>query len=149
MSTPAVPGFSGCVVHSSVICARRPTCMSSSLARTGQCHTSSSTSPQSSSTCPIRSLVSSYFNDLRMGGGMRLPSGQKLPPVRGFMEDITSLLLTVPCTSRTLKRMGELMSWARVPKSFTQEGSQKRRHHLCRGRWEDPSASSTAHQKPG
>lgn len=35
---------------------------------------------------------------------------QKLPLVRGFMEDITSLLLTAPCISRTLKRMGELMS---------------------------------------
>ena len=47
-------------------------------------------------------------------GGIKLPSGQKLPPLRSYMDDVTSLLQTAPCTSRLLKRMDELMSWARM-----------------------------------
>lgn len=36
------------------------------------------------------------------------------PPLRSFMDDITSLLPTAPCTARLLRRMDELMSWARM-----------------------------------
>lgn len=47
-------------------------------------------------------------------GEVRLSTGQKFPPLRGFMDDITSLLPTAPCTARLLRRMDELMSWARM-----------------------------------
>lgn len=52
-------------------------------------------------------------------GGVRLSSSQiprphPTPPLRGFIDDITSLLPTAPCTARLLRRMNELMSWARM-----------------------------------
>lgn len=50
----------------------------------------------------------------QMVGGIKLPSGQRLPPLRTYMDDVTSLLQTAACTSRLLKRMDELMSWARM-----------------------------------
>ncbi len=46
-------------------------------------------------------------------GGVRLPAGQRLPPLRSYMDDITCLLRTAPCTSRLLKRLDEL-TWARM-----------------------------------
>ncbi len=45
-------------------------------------------------------------------GGVRLPAGQRLPPLRSYMDDITCLLRTAPCTSRLLKRLDELITWA-------------------------------------
>ncbi|KAL6489820.1 hypothetical protein MHYP_G00001650 [Metynnis hypsauchen] len=50
----------------------------------------------------------------QMVGGIKLPNGQRLPPLRSYMDDITTLLQTAACTSRLLKRMDELMSWARM-----------------------------------
>ena len=50
----------------------------------------------------------------QMVGGIKLPSGQRLPPLRSYMDDATSLLQTAACTSRLLGRMDELMSWARM-----------------------------------
>lgn len=47
-------------------------------------------------------------------GGIKLPSGERLPPLRSYMDDVTSLLQTAACTSRLLKRMDQLMSWARM-----------------------------------
>ncbi len=47
-------------------------------------------------------------------GGVRLPAGQRLPPLRSYMDDITCLLRTTPCTSRLLKRLDELIIWARM-----------------------------------
>ncbi|CAJ1048449.1 PREDICTED: uncharacterized protein LOC107738138 [Xyrichtys novacula] len=47
-------------------------------------------------------------------GGVRLPAGQRLPPLRSYMDDITCLLRTASCTSRLLKRLDELISWARM-----------------------------------
>ncbi|KAI8490806.1 hypothetical protein Bbelb_315990 [Branchiostoma belcheri] len=45
-------------------------------------------------------------------GGLRAPSGEKLPPVRAFMDDVTSILRTAPCTTRLLQRLEELTEWA-------------------------------------
>ncbi len=45
---------------------------------------------------------------------MKLPSGQRLPPVRGYMDDITTVLETAACTTRLLKRIDELVGWARM-----------------------------------
>ncbi|KAI8482700.1 hypothetical protein Bbelb_395800 [Branchiostoma belcheri] len=45
-------------------------------------------------------------------GGLRAPTGEKLPPVRAFMDDVTSILRTAPCTTRLLQRLEELTEWA-------------------------------------
>lgn len=50
----------------------------------------------------------------KMVGGVKLPSGQRLPPVRGYMDDLTTILQTAACTTRLLKRIDELVGWARM-----------------------------------
>ncbi|CAJ1055532.1 hypothetical protein H4Q32_028574 [Xyrichtys novacula] len=50
----------------------------------------------------------------QMVGGIKLPSGQRLPPLRTYMDDVTSLLRMAACTSRLLKRIDKLMSWVRM-----------------------------------
>lgn len=47
-------------------------------------------------------------------GGVRLPAGRRLPPLRSYMDNITCLLRIAPCMSRLLKRMDELITWARM-----------------------------------
>ncbi|KAL6455729.1 hypothetical protein MHYP_G00355800 [Metynnis hypsauchen] len=90
----------------------------------------------------------------QMVGGIKLPNGQRLPPLRSYMDDITTLLQTAACTSRLLKRMDELMSWARMKikpsKSHSLSlRSQERPHHLCGRRGEDTTPCRASHQKPG
>ncbi|CAJ1061376.1 hypothetical protein ROHU_018794 [Xyrichtys novacula] len=46
--------------------------------------------------------------------GVRNSAGLRLPPLRCFMDDVTSLLQTAVCTARLLKRFEELLSWARM-----------------------------------
>nr|XP_061819532.1 uncharacterized protein LOC133608354 [Nerophis lumbriciformis] len=46
--------------------------------------------------------------------GLKTPSGGRLPALRGFMDDVTSILQTAPCTARLLKRFDELIVWARM-----------------------------------
>ncbi len=55
-----------------------------------------------------------FIRARRMVGGIKLPTGQRLLPLRSYMDDVTSLLQTAACTSRLLKRMDELMLWARM-----------------------------------
>ena len=82
----------------------------------------------------------------QMVGGIKLPSGQRLPPLRSYMDDITSLLQTTACTSRLLRRLDELMSCMgqnedqtlQIPQPVTQKGSQKRQCHLRRRGRENP-----------
>ena len=50
----------------------------------------------------------------KMVGGVKLPSGKRLPPVRGYMDDVTTILQTAACTRRLLKRIDELVGWARM-----------------------------------
>ncbi|KAI8513341.1 hypothetical protein Bbelb_099800 [Branchiostoma belcheri] len=45
-------------------------------------------------------------------GGVRAPSGEKMPPLRAFMDDVTSILRIAPCTKRLLQRLEELSKWA-------------------------------------
>ncbi len=45
-------------------------------------------------------------------GGIRLPSGERLPPLRSYMDNVTTILQTAPCITRLLKRFDELISWA-------------------------------------
>ncbi|KAK0153977.1 hypothetical protein N1851_003944 [Merluccius polli] len=46
--------------------------------------------------------------------GVRSQSGQRLPALRSYMDDVTSLLQTAVCTARLLKRFEELLGWARM-----------------------------------
>lgn len=47
-------------------------------------------------------------------GGQRAESGLRLPPLRAYMDDITTLTTTVPCTRRLLRKLEENISWARM-----------------------------------
>ncbi|KAJ8412584.1 hypothetical protein AAFF_G00129200 [Aldrovandia affinis] len=50
----------------------------------------------------------------QMVGEIKLQSGQRLPPLRSYMDDVTSILQTSACIIRLLKRLDELVSWARM-----------------------------------
>lgn len=41
-------------------------------------------------------------------GGVRLPSGDQLPALKSYMDDVTSILQTAPCTARLLKYLDGL-----------------------------------------
>uniref|UniRef100_A0A3B1JJ67 Reverse transcriptase domain-containing protein n=1 Tax=Astyanax mexicanus TaxID=7994 RepID=A0A3B1JJ67_ASTMX len=46
--------------------------------------------------------------------GLKTPEGGRFPALRGYMDDVTSILQTAPCTARLLKRLEELTMWARM-----------------------------------
>lgn len=50
----------------------------------------------------------------QMVQGVKAQSGQRLPALGSYMDDITTLLQTAACTTRLLKRLEELLSWARL-----------------------------------
>ncbi len=50
----------------------------------------------------------------QMARGIRSQSGQRLPAVRSYMDDVTTLLQTSACTTGLLKRLEELLTWARM-----------------------------------
>ncbi|KAL7388165.1 hypothetical protein ABVT39_008471 [Epinephelus coioides] len=66
-------------------------------------------------------------------GGVRLPAGRRLPPLRSYMDDITCLLQTAPCTSKLLERLDELITWARM--KF--RAAKSRSLSLRKGVWND------------
>ncbi|KAI8485265.1 hypothetical protein Bbelb_370120 [Branchiostoma belcheri] len=45
-------------------------------------------------------------------GGVKAPTGERMPALRAFMDDVTSILRTAPCTKRLLQRLEELTGWA-------------------------------------
>lgn len=47
-------------------------------------------------------------------GGQWADSGLRLPPLRAYMDDITTLTTTVPCTRRLLGKLEENIRWARM-----------------------------------
>ena len=47
-------------------------------------------------------------------GGQRLGSSLRLPPLRAYMHDITTLTTTVPCTRRLLGKLEENITWAHM-----------------------------------
>lgn len=64
-------------------------------------------------------LFTTAFGIILIGGrqmvkGVRGPSGQRLPAVRGYIDDINTLLQAAACTNRLLKRLEELITWARM-----------------------------------
>lgn len=50
----------------------------------------------------------------QMARGFRSQSGQQLPALQSCIDDVTTLLQTSACTARLLKRLEELLSWAKV-----------------------------------
>ena len=81
--------------------------------------------------------ITAAFEILLIGGrqmarGVRSQTGQRLPAIRCYMNDVTTLLQTAACTARLLKRLEELLAWARMkikpPKSRSlsiRKGTQK------------------------
>lgn len=47
-------------------------------------------------------------------GVERLQGGQWLPPIRAYMDDLTTLTSTVPCTRQLLAKLQDNISWARM-----------------------------------
>ena len=47
-------------------------------------------------------------------GGERLQGGPRLPPIRAFMDDMTTITSTTPCTSRLLDKLNSNLQWARI-----------------------------------
>ena len=46
--------------------------------------------------------------------GLRSQSGQRLPALRSYMDDVISLLQTAVCTARLLKMFEEPLGWAKM-----------------------------------
>ncbi|XP_016102606.1 uncharacterized protein [Sinocyclocheilus grahami] len=47
-------------------------------------------------------------------GGERLQSGQHLPPIRAYMDDMATLTSTIACTKRLLAKLHANITWARM-----------------------------------
>ncbi|KAL7393910.1 hypothetical protein ABVT39_017600 [Epinephelus coioides] len=47
-------------------------------------------------------------------GGERTKSGLSLPPIRAYMDDMTIITTTKPCTRRLLQKLQENIQWARM-----------------------------------
>ncbi|XP_058852591.1 uncharacterized protein LOC131699527 [Acipenser ruthenus] len=47
-------------------------------------------------------------------GGERLASGMRLPPIRAYMDDMTTMTTTVACTNRLLGKLTNNIEWARM-----------------------------------
>lgn len=47
-------------------------------------------------------------------GGERLQCNQRLPPIRAYMDVLTPLTTTVPCTKRLLEKLHQNITWARM-----------------------------------
>lgn len=45
-------------------------------------------------------------------GGERTKSGLRLPPIRAYMDDMTVITTTKPCTRHLLQKLQENMGWA-------------------------------------
>ncbi|CAJ1064700.1 PREDICTED: uncharacterized protein LOC107738138 [Xyrichtys novacula] len=66
-------------------------------------------------------------------GGVRLLQGRRLPPLRSYMDDVTCLLQTAPRMSRLLRRLDELIGWARM--KF--KPGKSRSLLMCKGEYND------------
>ncbi|KAK0136753.1 Retrovirus-related Pol polyprotein from type-2 retrotransposable element R2DM [Merluccius polli] len=47
-------------------------------------------------------------------GGEQIRPGLRLPPIRAYMDDMTTLTSTIPCTRRLLRKLQENIEWARM-----------------------------------
>ena len=47
-------------------------------------------------------------------GGERLKSGLRLPPIRAYMDDMTTITTTIACTKRLLEKLQGNIKWARM-----------------------------------
>ncbi len=64
---------------------------------------------------PLRGSVRGHLDWSKAGRGWGpVACRSEAPLLRSYMDDITCLLQTAPCTSRLLKRLEELITWARI-----------------------------------
>lgn len=64
---------------------------------------------------PVRDCLEVILRGARqVVGGFKLPSDERLRPLRSFMDDVTSILQMAPCMTRLLKLLDELLKWARM-----------------------------------
>lgn len=92
-------------------------------------------------------------------GGIKLPSGERLPPLRSHMDNVMSILQTSPCMARLLNCLDELITWARrkkkkdqackVDKPLNKERSAASQDNICHWRRAHPTAGRTTTLKPG
>lgn len=47
-------------------------------------------------------------------GGEHLQAGHRLPPIHVYMDDMTTLTSTIPCTKRLLEKLHANITWARM-----------------------------------
>lgn len=47
-------------------------------------------------------------------GGEQLKPGLRLPPIRAYMDDMTTLTSTIACTRQLLRKLQENIEWARM-----------------------------------
>jgi len=47
-------------------------------------------------------------------GGEHLDSGMRLPPIRAYMDDMTTMTTTVACTNRLLGNLTDNIEWAQM-----------------------------------
>ena len=47
-------------------------------------------------------------------GGEKLQGGPRLPQIRAFMDDMTTMRSIAPCTSRLLDKLNSNLQWARM-----------------------------------
>lgn len=43
-----------------------------------------------------------------------MENGLRLPPIRAYIDDMTTITTTKPCTKRLLNKLQENISWARM-----------------------------------
>jgi len=47
-------------------------------------------------------------------GGKRLASGMRLPPIKAYMDDMTTMITTVACSDQLLSKLTDNIEWARM-----------------------------------
>ncbi|TWW73490.1 hypothetical protein D4764_15G0008840 [Takifugu flavidus] len=56
-------------------------------------------------------------------GGERLKNGLRLPPIRAYMDDMTTITTTRACTKRLLEKLQKNIQWARMEIKPSKSGS--------------------------
>lgn len=52
-----------------------------------------------------------FIGGRQMVGRVKTQTGQRLPPIWSYMDDITTLLQTATCTARLLEKLEQLLAW--------------------------------------
>ena len=49
-----------------------------------------------------------------VAGGKRLQDGTRLPPIQAYMDGMTTLTTTAPCTRQLLAKLNDGLKWAKL-----------------------------------